>query len=87
MRNISKNLWNPATGSSLYCVWAPVHDAGTDTDRLEAIWLERGPTAFKSCVAETSDGNAVATHFAGHQEGDADQSAGEDLASMLPHHC
>jgi hypothetical protein len=54
MRNINENLWNPTTGSSLYCVWVPVHDDGGD--RLVAIWIDLAMTAFKSCAPEISDG-------------------------------
>jgi hypothetical protein len=46
MRNITENLWNSTTRSSLYCVWIPFHDdAG---DRLVAIWIDPALTAFRA---------------------------------------
>jgi hypothetical protein len=58
MRNITENLWNPTTGSSLYCVWVPIHDGGGD--RLAAIWIDPAMTAFKSCGPEITDGIGLA---------------------------
>jgi hypothetical protein len=65
MRNITEKLWNPTTGSSLYCVWVPERDDGGD--RLVAIWIDPGMTAFNSCTPEIADGIGMAA-IAAEQE-------------------
>ncbi len=45
MRNRTDNLANSMTGSSLYCVWVPVHD--DRGDRLISIWIDPVLTAFR----------------------------------------
>jgi hypothetical protein len=47
-RNTTENLGDSTTGSSLYCVWVPVHDEGGD--RLMSIWIDRVLTAFEAQV-------------------------------------
>jgi hypothetical protein len=82
MRNVTENFGNFTNGSGLYCVWMPVHDDGGD--RLAAIWIDRAMTAF-TCAPETSHGICrAATHFAGHQEEDADLLVGKQWTSVLP---
>jgi hypothetical protein len=45
MRNYTENSGNSMTGSSLYCVWVPVHD--DRGDRLVSIWIDPVLTAFR----------------------------------------
>jgi hypothetical protein len=50
MCNTTENLGDSTTGSSLYCVWVPVHDEGGD--RLVSIWIDRALTAFEAQMQE-----------------------------------
>jgi hypothetical protein len=52
MSNITENLENSTTGSSLYCVWVSAHDEGGD--RLVAIWIDPALTAFKAQMQENT---------------------------------
>ena len=83
MRNLTDNLWNFTTGSSLYCAWVPVHD--DRGDRLVSIWIDPALTPFKSRAPETSDRTGTAaTRFAGHQEEEVDLFDAEHVTSILP---
>jgi|HubBroStandDraft_2_1064218.scaffolds.fasta_scaffold195191_2 hypothetical protein len=77
MRTLADTFWSFATRTTLYRIWAPLHDDGGVP--LFSIWIDPALTAFQACARMAATANSLE----GHEKDSTNRFGAEDLSSIL----